>query len=328
MLHITIGDSTAESLREAGLGGDVVAFREALYDGPLLADTSPDTWRETRARFYERCGYGTFATNLADLLATDQALAKYTEHDKVILWCEHDLLDQLSLIYLLDLFSSRNAAKTPLGLISVDRFPGVEPFFGLGQLRPDQLATLFPLSKPIAPEQLTLGRDAWRAVRSSDPRVVEYLLAGDTSALPFLAPALSRYLREFPSVRNGLSLTERRALGFLAEHGGLSGHELFRLALDAEECLFLGDQSFGQRMARLASGARPLWLSPAAPEPSSCLPVGLMHITDTGRSVLAGEQDWVRIRGIDSWIGGVHLFGAESPWRWDETAHRLVATAA
>jgi hypothetical protein len=48
--------------------------------------------------------------------------------------------------------------------------------------------------------------------------------------------------------------------------------------------------------------------------------------TPFGASLLSGEADWVRTNGIDRWIGGVHLAGAESPRRWDSHAHRLVKT--
>jgi len=34
--------------------------------------------------------------------------------------------------------------------------------------------------------------------------------------------------------------------------------------------------------------------------------------------VLAGKADHITLNGIDRWIGGVHLFGNQVPWRWDE----------
>ena len=33
---------------------------------------------------------------------------------------------------------------------------------------------------------------------------------------------------------------------------------------------------------------------------------------------MAGEADWIRDRGgIDLWLGGLHLHGADAAWRWD-----------
>jgi len=48
------------------------------------------------------------------------------------------------------------------------------------------------------------------------------------------------------------------------------------------------------------------------------------EITEFGKAVLAGEEDFVRRNGIDHWLGGVHLVGSEAAWRWDEQAQELL----
>jgi hypothetical protein len=57
-------------------------------------------------------------------------------------------------------------------------------------------------------------------------------------------------------------------------------------------------------------------------------PVGklTLSLTDTGRDVLEAKADWVQINGIDQWLGGVHLQGEESTWRWNEESEKLVET--
>ncbi len=47
------------------------------------------------------------------------------------------------------------------------------------------------------------------------------------------------------------------------------------------------------------------------------------RITDHGKAVLNGDEDFVRLNGIDLWLGGVHLQGDEAEWRWDEDHYRL-----
>ena len=56
---------------------------------------------------------------------------------------------------------------------------------------------------------------------------------------------------------------------------------------------------------------------------TSCMRISIE--APTGREVLAGQDDWVRIRGIDRWLGGVHLHGPEAAWRWDAAAGRLAS---
>jgi hypothetical protein len=50
---------------------------------------------------------------------------------------------------------------------------------------------------------------------------------------------------------------------------------------------------------------------------------GLVALTATGRSVLAGQLDKVAACGIDRWLGGVHLQSADQLWRWDGARQRV-----
>jgi hypothetical protein len=48
------------------------------------------------------------------------------------------------------------------------------------------------------------------------------------------------------------------------------------------------------------------------------------HITDFGRHLLAGKADWVHSSGGgDIWLGGVHLSGTKTDWRWNDDQQNL-----
>jgi hypothetical protein len=49
-----------------------------------------------------------------------------------------------------------------------------------------------------------------------------------------------------------------------------------------------------------------------------------VRLTDAGRSALAGELDAVATCGVERWMGGVHLTGRSTPWRWDDSSRRIV----
>ena len=46
-------------------------------------------------------------------------------------------------------------------------------------------------------------------------------------------------------------------------------------------------------------------------------------VTAEGRAVLRGEADYVRLNGINRWLGGVHLRDNEV-WRWDDVGRNIV----
>ena len=54
-------------------------------------------------------------------------------------------------------------------------------------------------------------------------------------------------------------------------------------------------------------------------------PLAITNI-ENGEAVLAGEQDFVISNGIDKWLGGIHLRGKESPWRWDDESRQLLVS--
>jgi hypothetical protein len=49
------------------------------------------------------------------------------------------------------------------------------------------------------------------------------------------------------------------------------------------------------------------------------------EITELGAAVLEGTEDFVKLNGIDLWLGGVHLAGDQSAWRWDESLGKMMA---
>ncbi|HSK76742.1 MAG TPA: DUF1835 domain-containing protein [Thermoanaerobaculia bacterium] len=324
VLHITNGDMAADRLRLAGVPGTVSITADVLHEGPAPAGLPPERWRKVRARYLAESGYDDYDRCLATLTAWDHQIESAPEYDEVVLWFEHDLFDQLLLIRILDWFAGRNLGRAELSLLCIGEFPGVEPFHGLGDLTPEQMASLVDRRRHVNEGQKLLARDAWRAFCASSPTGLEEILRRDTSALPFLAGALRRHLEEFPSVQNGLSRTERQALlGVAAGH--TTFETLFAATQRMEERIFLGDTSFLRNLRVLASGSRPLLRLESAP--GSSLRSTRITLTATGRDVLENRDDWVHIHGLDHWLGGVHLQGSEAAWRWDAEAGRLVRRA-
>ncbi|HKH49199.1 MAG TPA: hypothetical protein VKM72_31420 [Thermoanaerobaculia bacterium] len=326
LLHITNGSIAADILRESGVPGLVTITADVLHEGPTPAGLPPERWRKVRARYLAESGYGGYDECLSTLTEWDHALEDHRTVDEMVLWFEHDLFDQLLLIRTLDGLASRDLGLTRLSLICIGEHPEVKPFHGLGQLSPEQMAALLETRRPVTRDQMVLARHAWRAFCAAEPIGIEVAIRRDTSTLPFLAGALHRHLQEFPALRGGLSRTERQALEALAAAGGsLSFEDLFRASQDLEERRFLGDTSFLRRLQELSDDPRRLVRLEREPGGG---PRGLRVIlTATGQEVLDGRDDWVRVHGIDRWLGGVHLHGREAQWRWDAERDRLVPGA-
>lgn len=313
MLHITNGDCVVRTLREANLPGKYLSWIDVLHDGPV-PDQSPQLLAQTRAEFIASLGWDSYENVLRSFTARDATLSWHESDDEIVLWFEHDLFDQLQLIQLLNHLAAEEFSAR-LSLISVNSFPDVQNFHGLGELDAKQLKSLFPERVEIKPPHLNLGRKAWNAFRAPHPMPLFVLAQEDTSALPYLRAALYRWFEEFPSTHNGLSRTEQQILR-AAAGGTQSRRDLYLESRASEEAIFMGDSSAFWRMERLAS----------APKPALTHIGDAFEITDFGRALLANEADWIRARGgIDVWLGGTHLTGATEIPRW-EAEHRSFVT--
>ena len=288
MLHLTNGESAAGSLRSSGVLGRVIAWQDVLHEGPVPAGLTLEGMSDVRAHFLARWDRRSFSTVSASFDERDGAL-RSARH--VVLWFEHDLYDQLQLIQILAALSDVPDAAAEM--ICIDAFPGVTPFYGLGQLTPIQLASLWPDRQLVTAEQLSLGARAWKGFTSPDPDAVPQLLATELGALPFLRNALQRLLDEYPAPPTGLGRTERQLLQAIAR-GVCSFAELFAANAALEEAPFMGDTTVGSRLETLIRAPTPL----VTPEPYT--------LTAAGQRVLAGKVDARQLNGIDRWIGGVY----------------------
>ena len=291
MLHLTNGESAAESLRHSGVPGRVISWQDVLHEGPVPAGLTLEGMSDARARFLAHWDARSFPALSASFAERDSALRSAR---RVALWFEHDLYDQLQLLQILATLS--NEPGIAAEMICIDAFPGVVPFYGLGQLTPMQLGSLWPQRQPVTAEQRSLGVRAWQAFTSPDPGAVAHLIATDLGALPFLGNALRRLLDEYPAPPTGLGRTERQLLQAIAR-GVRSFAELFAANATAEEARFMGDTTVEARLDSLIHARTPL----VTPEPYT--------LTAAGQRVLAGDIDARQLNGIDRWIGGVHFKG-------------------
>jgi hypothetical protein len=191
-------------------------------------------------------------------------------------------------------------------LICIGEHLGIAHFGGLGELDSEQLARLLQTAAiTLTSEALAYATQAWAALRAPDPQGLKAIVDTPSRELRFVAEAYDRLGREYPSTRDGLSLTERRLLAAVAEGAHTAGAAFVRAAA-REPRPFLGDTWAFDRLTRMATAATPL------------LEEAPLRLTEAGRELLAGREDHVAFNGVDRWIGGVHLTGTDPAWRWDE----------
>jgi hypothetical protein len=327
LLHVTNGDSVADTLRHTTLGGAALSWQDVLHAGPLPAVGRAELLRR-RAMFLSECGWGRRQAILASLERRDAELdAALARGVSVVLWFEHDLYDQLQLLDVLT--CAREAGVAPTAIV-VGSFPGRPSFRGLGELTADELETLWPTRRRTSSEELETAATIWAAVREPTPEPLVHWARQGTSHLPFVGAALLRLLEELPAHGDGMSGTERRALAAIADGAGTPA-AAFLAAQELEPAPFLGDTWFYRALTEVGRGrarlveteeGHPLPDPPSSSDGRAFARMPL-RLTPDGERVLRGEADRVELLGVDRWVGGTHVTAA-AVWRWDADAQRLV----
>lgn len=322
-LIITNGDAAGELLRRAIFEAEVLPWRDVLHEGPVPLTRTLEELTAIRAEFLAGRGWGSYDEIAAGLQARDRGLARAATFDRIVLWFEHDLYDQLQLLQVLDWFGRADKRHGSLFLVQASEF--------LGRQNAEEIAALQASEAPVTPEQLMLASQAWRAFRTKTPELWYDLLQEDLSPLPFLEPAVRRMLEELPGA-DGLSRSERQVLMALAA-GITTPPALFVAVQRTEPAVFMSDWSFfglidGLQLARvpLIAGLNGAPFRPAKGPLLSPYLHSELKMTAFGRSVLEGNADHTAENKIDRWWGGTHLTNA-SLWRFDAEWERLIAPA-
>jgi hypothetical protein len=301
----------------------VLYWRDVLHEGPVPA-VGPEELRQIRAVFLAQENADDRAEGARMFLDRDRILAANRD-GQYVLWFEADLYDQLQIIQILDRLAGLGVPAERITLICIGEHPGIARFGGLGELTAGQLREL-PATKACARlPPAALHVPSARSADAVPPARRAGLPVLEKRTLPLRRPrsgqAFDRLSREYPSARDGLSLTERRVLAAVADGAPDAGTAFVRAGA-RETRPYLGDTWCFAMMDRMANAPVPLLHVDPAGHPVD-RGSGL-RLTGTGARVLAGGVDHVTLNGIDRWIGGVHLRGRHVQWRWDDGTETIV----
>lgn len=313
MLHITNGDSVIHGFNDGRIAGTFLAWRDVLHDGPMPRRSSLEEESDARAAYHAgRASGPEYEVHRTGFAQRDRVLESCVNRDEVVLWFEHDLYDQLQLLQVLARLP--HGARERTSLIQIGEHPEVPHFQGLGQLNGAQLAALLPTRRPVTARQVDVARNAWAAFGADDPTMLCEVARRDEPEMPFLAPALTRFLEEYPWATDGLTRTGRQLLTAIAA-GTTKRRALWSASQQFETCSW-GDLSVYARLDTLIVRPHPL---------VERVDDDHVALTEAGQRVLAGE-DHCDPREVDRWLGGVHLGPGRPDWRWnagERTGSRL-----
>ncbi|MES0883237.1 DUF1835 domain-containing protein [Roseibium sp. SCP14] len=320
-LHIRCGNDIETALKRAGFAGDFLMFADPICQGPVKSGKEA---QKVRAEFIASEYPGEiFEETLEVLKSADTLLSNAGNHGRIVLWFEHDPYDQLLLARCLAVLRQTGADRRKVELVSLDRFPGIEKFIGIGQLSPAALRYTYDQRQPVSASAYATASDTWNALSAPSPLPL-FEIASQSKSLPYLSGSILRYLAELPSVENGLSFTEHTILDILKD-GPLSWAGIFREFLMKRDPLpYHGDLMFLGTLLRLRDAGQPALTSETVSLDQDDWGKAEFALTEAGELLLQGKADWKDFSPRKRQHGGIDCFG-NPDWRWDKVRRCPVA---
>jgi hypothetical protein len=245
--------------------------------------------------------------------------------ETVELWIDPEPNAQLILIQLLDHFRAQGKVASTLILRQAD--------IAIGVKRPETLPEWRPPAVKIVDHHLEIGSMAWQAYCHATPEAWIDLLGRDISVLPQLPQTVLELLEELPLAATGLGMTEMQMLGLIAE-GNAGPYDVFPGHNKRNQRRVFGYWEIGLLLDGLARRPAPavsgldegpftLEMHDAA-ERHRRYKGSKLQLTELGKAVLAGTEDFSRHNPIHRWWGGTELT-SDHLWRWDPANRALIA---
>ncbi|MGB3209341.1 MAG: hypothetical protein WBB19_01415 [Desulforhopalus sp.] len=258
ILHITSGDIAGGAIEKSGLPGELFVWHDILYDGPRKPGWPSDTMLNDRALFLEGVTGGGMEKEQVLQTLRDQyrKIAAGANYGQIVLWFDACLFDQSMLVHLLVLLHSLNIRKVEL--LCVAAFPGIEPFDGLGQLQPAQLASLYDQRREVTEAQFQFAQVVDSAFARQDFFQLDEISEKSAAPLPWVPAAAARWIQEQPDPVTGLGRLEQLVLDAIG-NGCMTPWEIFSaVAANDRHPQYWGDITLWAKINGLADRDPPL----------------------------------------------------------------------
>ncbi len=303
-LILTFDDNPTGALKRAGLADRVVPLDRRFVWGKL----PPPSELKRRA--------------LIDYVPLSEFCERF---ESVELWVDPEPNSHLQLVWLLDHLRPHANVVARLSLAQTKT--------SIDGLRTEEWIAQRPRVVPIDSNHLEIATAAWAAWRAPTPAAWLDLLTLDLTGLPPLKQTVTSLLEELPIRATGLGTTELQLLELVAA-GNVHPYDLFPGHEKPNQLITYDYWEVGKLLDGIARCVNPA-VSGLAEGPFDLdmhnskdrhgrYKNSTLSLTELGKALLAGTDDFSRHNPIHRWWGGTELTN-DRLWRWDPDNGRLIA---
>ncbi|QCX37028.1 DUF1835 domain-containing protein [Aureibaculum algae] len=210
-LHILNGDSTALTLKESGIEGDVVVWREMLCEGAICKEVGSDEFWLKRYDYFENELGVTKLEYFDKTIKEIVKLENVANYDEIILWFEYDLFCQVNLMALCTYLLESYDKSVTYHLVCTGKENEKDQMQTLGDYDAESYPQLLGKKKKLSRIKLLFAKKCWEIYVNNNP---EELMAFNFNQKPdfaYFQMAIDQHLQRFPK-SNGLNQIQQKLL--------------------------------------------------------------------------------------------------------------------
>ncbi len=210
-LHITNGDSFTTILKDLGIKGEIITWREMLCEGKTTTDVGSESFWRTRFEFLNNSYKVSKDTFINFTLKEYRNLCNQKNQEEIVLWFEYDLFCQVNMIAVLN-WLKKHRKDAQISLVCSGNEDSTQKMYGLSELNKEQLNNLYENRTILTKDDIEYADYIWQLYCSDNPIRLETALMQNNSQFEYLSEAINSHLLRFPSIKNGLNQLENNIL--------------------------------------------------------------------------------------------------------------------
>lgn len=250
-LHITNGDCTTNYLKKLQVKGKIITWREMLCEGKTLTDVGSEKFWNTRFNFLNN-SYNVSKEMFINLTLKEYRSLCNTKNTKeIVLWFEHDLFCQVNMLAVIS-WLKKHRKGYAIFLVCSGKIKGSDKMFSLTDLSENQILEHYKNKIELTEDDIEYADYIWQLYCSVSPLRLETVLKFKQNvAFKYLVSALEIHLKRFPSVENGLNITENFILETVKNQTLSSKKQLINKLLELQEFFGFGDNQYKTAIEKL-----------------------------------------------------------------------------
>lgn len=198
VVHILNGDSTSYTIKEGGIKGDTIVWREMLVEGPLDKNFGSDTFWKKRYSFFEN---ELGVSNLEYYDKTIKEITKIedlTSYNEVVLWFEFDLFCQVNLIALCSYLLQYYRKDINYYLVCTGKEKDKLGLQSLSDYHPSFYLNLLENKIKLTRHDLLFADECWQVFVKNKEYSLQRFNFKKNTKFKYLQPAIDQHLKRFP----------------------------------------------------------------------------------------------------------------------------------